>query len=109
MMTAPDPNKFPRPRWATYVPDRTPNFKQHSSLGLAKTAISTRNYTRGLSRRIKDDAGRTQVHYPVEGGFIYEFTDDKWQLVATIEYGSFVQDHPLWQKAPKKYTITELP
>ena len=57
-----DPNarKKPSHNWASYVPDRTPQFKVHTGRGQAVNAV---HYQRCSQPR---------------GGIVYEWIDGKW-------------------------------
>ena len=95
---APDLTKFPAPhRWATWMKDRSSQFKTHSSLGLAKNALSGRPTGHGQYRTVN---GKQVYDSPLEGGYVYEWVDDEWGEGWVerfhVPYGTFKTDHPLW-------------
>lgn len=55
-------NKPPAPRFATYIPDRRPEWKIHSALGHAKNAFQYRS-----------------------NAILYEYIDEEWVERARIE------------------------
>lgn len=103
----PDPSKFPEhARWATYIQARNPEFKLHSTLALAKNAIT-----------YKMNAQRTQtVMTLAHGAYVYEWVDDpemgggSWVERFHVARGDVKETHPLWKyvdNKPKK--VPEVP
>jgi hypothetical protein len=75
------------PRWATYIPDRRPQFKMHTSKGLAKSALS-----------IYADWGRGSLRV----GVLYEHVEGEWVERANIEPHTPKLNHPLWADTQEK-------
>jgi hypothetical protein len=101
----PDVSAFPaQPRWATWIKDRSPQFKLHNTLGMAKNALSSKYLPRGTTRR---DA-KNRVEWPLAGGYVYEWVVDDlgegWVERFRVMPGDFKADHPLW-----KFTETPRP
>lgn len=80
----PTGDKLPRP-WATWIPDRLPQFKMHESLTRAKCAMAAR-YNSGM-----------------RGGVLYQFNNDQWQIMAIVRPGSHKDDYLLFSH-PKKWS-----
>ena len=73
--------------YATYIPSRKPNFKSHASLGLAKSALTTRRWTDKL---FHTDMALYKIA-PKENG------DLVWKLHTAIRPGTGHADYPdLW-------------
>lgn len=89
----PNPRDFPDPHvWATWISNRSPQFKTHSSLGIAKNAISAREgYRNGMNADC----------------YVYRWCDEGWwEEVHHLPRGSNKKDHPLFQKVvPRKRAI----
>lgn len=90
---SPDPSEFPvYPRWATWIKERSPQFKMHNHLGLAKNALSGRPLRSAHSRNHE---------YPLEGGYVYEWVADEegegWVERFHIPRGAYKSDEPLWR------------
>lgn len=80
------------PGYATYVPGRKPEFKAHTTFGLAKTALTfhgfDRAYRYGETKFLMDMA-----LYKIE----IEDGEPIWKRVAVIEKGTDKSDYPeIW-------------
>lgn len=100
---------FPVP-WATWIPDRRPEFKVHSDLGKAKNAIGMEVSGRNAKiRRARDG----KPEYPIRGGVLYQLAEGKWVVRAIVEPGSYKSEHLLytqprkWNKQPGITTVIE--
>lgn len=83
-MSAPDPTTFPDPeRFATYIMHRSPKFKTHKHLGMAKNAIAAKA-SHGRNRVTKCDS------------WVYEFDFEAglWREVAHIPSGTLLDTDP---------------
>ena len=78
--------KDKQPEWATLIPRRDPEFKMHTSLGLAKTALS------GLA----DYKGRFH-----DRGALYRWNGSVWELYVWITNGDYRNDFELWTNVEK--------
>lgn len=91
-VSAPSP-PHPHPV-CTFIPDRTPQFKMHSSLGLAKTAI-------GYERRSGE----------LRGGVVYILamtsSNPVWLVIAVIPPGSKKDDHPFFKPDFRPYYVID--
>jgi len=102
-VTRPDPSKFPdQPRWATWIAERNPQFKLHTTLGQAKNALSGR---RGLGRYITIE-GKREYEHQVGEGWVYEYSTPEggkgcWQERWYVPPGVWKSEHPLWKRLPK--------
>lgn len=87
--TLPPPNQ-----WATFIQGRHPQFKSHSNLSLAKSAIT--NYTRrdGVSREVA-----------LCDCWVYEWVADedgsRWVQRFAVPKGDDKHSHPLWKVTAK--------
>jgi hypothetical protein len=100
----PDPNTFAKPhRWATYVPARRQKFKTHSSLGLAKGAITGSFSGQSPQYRIHPGDGKPSYDSPLAEAWVYEFVieeDDnegRWVERYYVPRGTWKDEHVLWQ------------
>jgi hypothetical protein len=99
-----DPDKMPAVPWMTWIPSRRPEFKVHTDVGKAKSALGIQE---GRAKRLPDGG----VDYPVRGGVLYQLVNDKWHPVAIVQPGSLKKDnlmfrHPRkWNKAPGITTV----
>lgn len=91
-MTAPEPPQ-PHPV-CTFIPGRSPQFKMHSSLGLAKNAIA-----------YKTQGGR------LSGGVVYSLamtcTGPHWIVAAVIAPGTKKDEHPFFRSGFQPYHIID--
>jgi hypothetical protein len=97
---------FPIP-WATWIPDRRPEFKVHSDLGKAKNAI-------GMpipgAVHILTNGTREQS---IRGGVLYQLIKGKWTVRAVVSPGTWKSEHMLytqpskWNKHPGITTVIE--
>lgn len=83
--------------WASWVHDRTPQMKLHSTLGYAK--VSAGQTIHKDARRAPD--GTTE--HPFHGGVIYQMVEGKWVVRAVLTPGSYPSDHLVFS-APKKWS-----
>lgn len=112
----PDPSTFPQyPRWATWVKDRSPQFKMHNTLGMAKNAISGRPLRRGGSRYAIPGNSRS-YESQLEGGYVFEYVydpelgDGSWVERWHVPEGAWKSEHDLWKiKAPSAKQIKPVP
>lgn len=101
---------FPIP-WATWVPDRRPEFKVHSDLGKAKNAIGMEMGGRNTVTRQHPGTGKSE--HPIRGGVLYQLTDGKWIVRAVVRPGTYKSDYLLftnarkWNKQPGITTVIE--
>lgn len=96
--------------WATWIPDRTPQFKVHNDLGHAKNAVGAE--ISGRRRLTPNGAAEPKIR----GGVVYEMVDGKWTVRAVVPPGSYKSDHIMfansrqWNKQPGiTSVITEHP
>jgi hypothetical protein len=100
---------LPRP-WATWIPNRTPQFKVHGTLGQAKNAIGME--ISGDSRRVTY-RGKETTERPIRGGVIYEMIHDAWAVRAVVKPGSYKCEHMMysdprkWNNAPGITTVID--
>lgn len=90
---------FPIP-WATWVPDRRPEFKVHSDLGKAKNAIGMELTGRNNKPRPHPTI-ENKKEFPIRGGVLYQLADGKWIVRAVVEPGTYKSDHLLYTNARK--------
>lgn len=83
------------PQWATYIVGRTPQFKMHTTVGLAKVAL-------GMN-------GGICYRYMIEDGEL------QWVPVAIIDGGTMRSEHELFEdkfvpdQRAVSYVIQEMP
>lgn len=96
---------FPIP-WATWMPDRRPQFKVHSDLGKAKNAIGA---ALGGESRFNPETGG--YDHPIRGGVLYQMIEGKWIVRAVVQPGTYKSEHLLftsprkWNKQPGITTV----
>lgn len=88
------PNKLPvelrnpdEYQFATFIADRSPQFKIHRTVGLAHGAISYRTQSRNFSLVMTSDCA------------LYRRVGDEWRAVYSFKFGSELRCLP-WQKDP---------
>ena len=74
----------PKKLWASYIPDRKPQWKYHTNVGQAKSAIGIRISDSGYGFRTKNNI--MQIHKANDSG--------DWDLVWEIPYGIKKEDLP---------------
>lgn len=107
----PDPSTFPEPqRVATYISHRTDKFKMHSTLGLAKNAISGKAKSQYGARNSSGARMQTARIVPCDC-YVYVWEGGKgWVEFAFIPKDSNIDDHPFYKtKAPKVGTLPLTP
>jgi hypothetical protein len=97
--SAPPARELPVPQWATWIASRSPSFKMHNSLGMAKNAVSAKGHIRG--------SGRTEL----EEAWVYSLAviNDEVQWVERFHIlaGDIKEDHPFWKVKPKGRPVSE--
>jgi hypothetical protein len=76
-----NPDKFPKPHtWATFIPNRSQRFKTHSTLGKAKSAVTSCRTYQGMSE-----------------AWVYEFNPDadSWEERFHVQEGASPENNPL--------------
>jgi hypothetical protein len=89
----PEVVKCENPGYATWVPGRSPQFKAHNHIGLAKSALKYHGFAWGAGA--DTDFRSSMAVYKLEliDGSM------QWKLYAEIVPGTFVTDYPqLWKK-----------
>lgn len=89
----PDPSTFPQPNsWATWTASRSPRFKNHKTLGMAKAAL-----TNGMRGRNRYD------------WWIFRLIEGEWVEYVHLPAG-WDHSHPLWtdpKHGPKGKPVSE--
>src|SRR4051812_23863543 len=78
--------KIKKPEWATLIPSRSPEFKMHTSLGLAKSALTGLTMYGGQFR---------------DRGALYQWNGTFWELRVAIKRGDKQTDFLLWTNVKK--------
>lgn len=98
--------KPPTAFWLSLIPFRRPTQKLHTSIGHAKNAIAGRTHWRGVTLHEEIDGirtGRTKYATPVQGGQIWYWRGEDWELVCDIPAGTLNVRLPWRTTDLKKY------